>query len=249
MQRQVAIAVTIVLVVLAAVWLWMGRGEPDGPPPDPVPAFETPPASEPGTGELPAALPPLDASDTLLRDELFALGLSEPLAILLEQQDIVRTLVAATNAIAAGRSPRQQLPFLEPEGYFDAEREGGALYIDPESYRRYDALTAAATAIEPTAAARGYLRLEPLFDRAYAELGMPGPFRERMSAAIDHLLDAPILSGRVELEDAINRYRFADPALESLTEAQKHLLRAGPGNQERLQSWIRAFRDALNASA
>jgi hypothetical protein len=42
-------------------------------------------------------------------------------------------------------------------------------------------------------------------------------------------------------------YELADARLESLSPAQKHLLRTGPANVRRLQAWLREFREALSA--
>jgi len=248
-QRQIAIGIGIVVVIALAAWWWLAASPA---PPSPVEKAPVPPpvqeeAAAPEEVVAPA-LPPLDGSDTLLRDELFALGLPGPLAGLLDTREIVRSVVVAVNAVAGGRSPRDQVGFLAPDGYFDVIERGAGLYVDPESYRRYDALAAAVAAVDAEAAVRSYLRLEPLADLAYAELGMQGSFRDRLAEAIEHLLGAPVLRGEIEVEDAIDRYRFAEPELEGLSDAQKHLLRTGPDNEELIQQQLRRFRDALFAA-
>ena len=40
-------------------------------------------------------------------------------------------------------------------------------------------------------------------------------------------------------------YRYADPALEQLTPAQKQLLRMGPGNARAVVAFLKALRAAL----
>ena len=66
-----------------------------------------------------------------------------------------------------------------------------------------------------------------------------------VARALDHLLATPRPREPVEvrLEDGL--YRFVDPVLEALTPAQKHLLRAGPENGDRLRSLAAALRERL----
>ncbi len=48
---------------------------------------------------------------------------------------------------------------------------------------------------------------------------------------------------------ATKRYEFADPALESLSDAQKQRLRMGPANAKRVTAKLREIQSALGASS
>jgi PAS domain-containing protein len=250
MQRPVAIAAAILVVAVALLlWMWFGTAQEPAPSePLPAPAEAAPALESVPDGSMPVALPALEDSDDLVGDELVSLGVPRPLIGLVETEQMVRALVAATDAVAVGRSPRGQLGFLEPDGYFDVAERGDTLVIAIDTFRRYDAVGAAIDGLDVERVVDSYLRLEPLADAAYSELGMPGPFRTRLLAALEHLIAAPLIPDPVAVLDAINRYRFADPELEALSGAQKHLLRTGPQNQEKIQAQMRRLRDALLAA-
>src|SRR5438128_993729 len=91
-----------------------------------------------------------------------------------------------------------------------------------------------------------YRRLQPLCEDAYRGLGKPqGRFDDVLVKAIRTLLAAPVVEGDVELTPKVITYAFADPALEGLTPAQKHLLRMGPKNVHAIQAELRALATAL----
>ncbi len=49
----------------------------------------------------------------------------------------------------------------------------------------------------------------------------------------------------MRLEPAVDAYEFVDPALESLSPAQKHLLRMGPDNARLVREKLREIADLL----
>ena len=67
-----------------------------------------------------------------------------------------------------------------------------------------------------------------------------------MERAIRHLLDTPDppASARVQSGRGTN-YVYSDPALESLSAAQRQLMRLGPARTARVKEKLRAFGDAL----
>jgi hypothetical protein len=102
-----------------------------------------------------------------------------------------------------------------------------------------------------------YVRLYPLLQKAYEELGFPGRyFNDRVMAVIDLLLstpetEMPLKLRLTEVKGPIAslrpwvRYEFADPALESLSSGQKILLRVGPVNERRLKDKLAQIRGEL----
>ena len=133
---------------------------------------------------------------------------------------------------------------------FTTVARGDALYLDPRSYERYDGIASAVASIDPAGAARLYATLKPRIEEAYGELGVPIPFDRTLERAIVTLLKTPIVDDPVRLEPlGGTAYRFADPHLESLTAAQKHLLRTGPRTVRTIQSSLRAIALALGIPA
>jgi hypothetical protein len=159
----------------------------------------------------------------------------------LGSENIIRRCVAVVDNIAEGNSPAVHLRFLEPSlaKKFAVIRRKGKIIVDPESYRRYDVVTSVLFSIRSETLAAHYRQLRPLLEEAYRELGKPGQtFQETLEQALDLLLETPIPQGDVLLEEKVTTYAFADPRLEGLTPAQKHLLRMGPAN-------IRIIREKL----
>ena len=105
------------------------------------------------------------------------------------------------------------------------------------------------------------LRMYPLLQRAYEELGYPRRyFNDRLVEVIDVLLATPQVNEPVRLrlvevkgpiasERPWVRYEYADPALESLTAGQKILLRMGPENARRLKAKLAELRGQLARGA
>jgi hypothetical protein len=92
---------------------------------------------------------------------------------------------------------------------------------------------------------RLYKQLKPVIQEAYKDLGYPDTdFEDTLTKAIVELLKVPVVKD-VLLEKKIISYAMVDPELESLSQAQKHLLRMGPENILRIQSKLREFAQEL----
>jgi len=91
-----------------------------------------------------------------------------------------------------------------------------------------------------------YVRFYPLFQEAYAELGIPGAyFNDRLVEVIDHLLATPDVDGPLRVVRPHVFYQYADPELEALSAGQKTLLRMGKANAAQIKDKLRALRGAL----
>jgi hypothetical protein len=245
----VATAIAVVAVG-AGVWWFMFRQPP------PEAASESPAAGRPAeTVEAPEAaetdedieLPPLDASDALVRELALALSANPDLAAWLTTDRLIRRVTGVVVNVAEGESPVPHVRFLSPEGSFVAEQSDGGWEVAPDSYRRYDRLVGTFSSMDSRGLARLYRKLEPLFDEAYRDLGYPdGRFREPLAAAIRSLLATPVPPDRVALAPSVESYRYADPRFEQLTPAQKLLLRMGPHNVRRVQAKLRELAAALD---
>lgn len=191
-------------------------------------------------------VPPLDDSDPIVRQLVTQLSSHPGIAAWLATGGLIRGFTAVVTNIAEGATPAAQLQVLRPAAKFSVLDRGGALYIDPRSYERYDAVAGAAPSIDPAGAARVYSTLKPRIEEAYRDLGAPdGTFDRALERAIVALLETPVVDGLIRVEPQGAGYRFAAAELEALTPAQKQLLRTGPGNVRRIQASLRRIALAL----
>ena len=243
-----------IAVGLAAAGVVLYVLDRDPPPPPPAPAEAVAPAEPPDAGEvedpevLAALTQPRMNQDALVRRRVAPLSSSPELQRWLAPDDLVRRFTSSVNNISEGESPRAVLAFLAPQGPFLArETRGERTVIDPASYERYEPITRVLSSFDPASAAGVYRELRPFIRRTYAEIAPPGrTFDQAVTQAIEGLLAVPVLDGDVELAPQAGAlYGYADPELEQLTPAQKHLLRMGPANVKRLQKALRAWAQAL----
>jgi hypothetical protein len=216
------------------------------PLPEPPPAAEPPPAG--GGGPLPEPLPPLDDSDSLLARTITAL-LGEQGAALFRPDNIVRRMAVSVDNLPREQVPPQFMALRPPTSPFVAEEQGERIYLlSPLNFPRYQPYVNALESVDAEAAVDAYVRLYPLFQRAFTELGYPlYYFNDRVVVVIDSLLAAPAPQDPVRLERRAVIYRYADAGLEQLPAGQKLLIRMGPANAERVKTKLRQLREALLA--
>ncbi len=228
-----------------AGWLWW-RSRPGDVPPVPVTvsADSTP---TPVDSLVPAVdLPELDVSDTVVRELLDRLSEHPGWASWLITDDLVRRFVTSVVNVAAGDSPRGNLGFLAPPDSFRVRGSEAEVYVAPESYRRYDALTEVFVSLDAEGAARLYRELHPLFEEAHRELGLSSrTFDQSLALALGNLLAVEVPDADVQVVPYEAIYEYREPELEALSPAQKHILRLGPRNARRFQEKLRELSTAV----
>jgi len=211
---------------------------------------ESPTKKPLGPDVPPRELPPLDLSDTFVRELIGGLSSRPELATWLATDGLIRNFVASVDAVANGATPSAQLRRLAPARPFAVNARGGDAVIDPRSYERYDGIAATVDALDADGLARAYATLRPRLQEAYRELGYPeGNVDAAVERAIGRLLDTPLLERAVEVQRVAVLYQFADPRIERLSPAQKQLLRMGPRNQRLVQDKLRAVGRALGIAS
>jgi hypothetical protein len=259
----VALALLALLLAGIFVWRWLAPGTPavapapeiaepipGEPAPDAVPGV--PPVPEvPEIPEEPAEPPPpLEQSDAWLRSEAAGLSSHPSFSGWLASGDLVRRFVASVDNVADGASPRAHLPFLAPREPFRVTTRGGRSVVDPQSFARYDAVAEAVVSLDAARCAALYRRARPLLEEAFRALGpADASFEDRLARGVRVLLATPVPTGDEELVRPKVFYEYADPELESLDPAQKHLLRMGPANVRRIQEKLRELAGALGIEA
>lgn len=250
----IGLAVTAVAILALGYFLFLApageKKEVSVPETASLPQSQAPQGGAEAEAAEPAVVPldlDLDASDGAIRS-LAAADCPPLMGGWLNRKDLARTAVAAIDAIARGESPAGLLAFMAPADGFPVFERGGKSFMDPRGFRRYDPLVGAFAAVPDATWIRWYRTLSPTLEKAFRELGYPGlTFAQRLRQAIEHLLQAPRLDRDIELERKVVSYAFADPALEELSAAQKHMLRLGPANAARIQKKLRALAAALGA--
>lgn len=249
----------VVLVLLALGYgLWRQFAPAPAPlvapvaPQAPVPQASPAPAPEPAvkfplpTGETPEAAmqapvePPPDAMAAFERD-LSALVDPTVLGRYFGLQGLVRRLVSTVDNITADQLPARARAVAPIRGSFAVRRGPDGITLDPSNYVRYEPFVALLESIDTRKAVALYTRHYRLFQGEYRGQGSPNRyFNDRVVAAIDHLLATPEPATPVRLVQPKVLYRFEDPALESLSAAQKAMIRMGPKNAARVKTKLRA---------
>jgi Protein of unknown function (DUF3014) len=241
--------VAVARLLLAGIlfrWSQHETPAPEQPPPqasapEPV-APATPAPAAPGVD-----LPSLNSSDSFVRHQLQDLLFDPQWTAWLEGDDLLRRFAAAIGAIAEGKSPREPLGRLAVKEPFAVRTNADRLWISSSSFARYDRLATMIGRIDIDAAEPIWRLLHPLAEQAWREVAPPGEsLNAAVAKALDHLIATPLPTEDIELVLAEGLYRYVDPALESLTPAQKHLLRMGQRNAARVVEVLRACRQLVD---
>lgn len=261
-------AVAGVLVLGGAGW-WLFRDElrtvtPAALPPAaqapadgsrivPADRPEAPGAPAPARHPLPrdaaidAALPSLEDSDARVREDLGTF-FPEPVLALLLPDHLIQRVVTHIDNLTQPSAPATALALRPLPGSLQVEGDAASgITFAGANAARYAPYVAAFSAADADALAAAYMRLYPLVQQAYRELGHPGGhFNDRLVTVIDHLLQTPEPAQPPALErDARGRYRFVDPDLQARSIGQKALLRLDAEQAQAVKRQLRAIRLAV----
>jgi hypothetical protein len=243
-KGRVALGALIVVMFAAgaAYRLWSHRPA-ESPPAARAPSAAAPSETPHRTGtEAPydIPVPPLDESDALVRQLVSQLSSHPTVAAWLTTDHLIRNFAVVIENIADGGVAGKHLQRVRPSGAFSVVTDGSKTYIDPASYRRYDGYADAFAAMDARGAARLYETLKPRITEALRDLGdSRGDADATLKRAIVQLLSTPVIETRIPLKQPGVMYTFEDPALESLSPAQRQLLRMGPRNTRIIQQKLR----------
>lgn len=195
-----------------------------------------------------AALPALDDSDASVASALGELAGGSDLSLLLIREQIIPRIVATVDALPRSAWGSRLLPAKPPQGAFVTENDKGIISVGSQNAARYAPYMEIVDSVDPKALVAWYVQSYPLFQQAYRQLGYPkGYFNDRLIVAINDMLATPELAEpqALTLDAAKSVYRYADPAMESLSAGQRLLLRTGPANEVKIKDKLRAIRGQL----
>jgi hypothetical protein len=249
-----------VLLLVAAVALALGGyywyrnqapepAEPEltraSPPPPPVaeaPAITNPIPPPPEASPLPT----LDESDSTVAGQLASLFGNETFARLFVGDDIIRRITVTVDNLPREKLALRLRPVKPMDSRFMASGEPDQPVLGPDNFARYEPYVQVLEKLDADAATSLYVRLYPLFQRAYEELGnLDGYFNDRVIAAIDDMLATPQVADPVALVQPSVMYEFTDPDLQGRSAGQKLLLRMGPDNAARVKAKLKEFRERI----
>jgi hypothetical protein len=263
--RRLLLVVAVAAAVVGAALLWRSMSKPAQQAP--AAPLAAPAPGNPNTAavppepaikhpiEVPAAAPPLAAADigTTLTD---LLGRKAVMSFF-QTDDFPHRFVATVDNLGRSHAPPMLWPIHPTAGRFTVEERDGGAVIGTDNSLRYTPMVLLAESVSAPQAVDLYIRMYPLLQQAYEELGYPKRyFNDRLIEVIDQLLatpdaDYPVKVQLTEVKGSVPsvrpwvRYEFAEPALESLSAGQKILLRVGSTNERRLKAKLAGIRQEL----
>lgn len=252
-------ALLVLAVILfggLAAYLYLHRPEPRPPavkalphPPSPLPpqVHKEPEANV--VLEAPSehvALPPLAQSDSYMLESLAGLLGDKSLLRLFVPGTLIHNIVATVDNLPRRDSTMNVMPVKPVPGRFKVSGKGDELIISPKNARRYAPYVKLAEATNAEKLVEIYIRLYPLFQQAYEELGYPKKyFNDRLMVALDDLLAAPDIRAPVGLIRPKVFYLFADQDLEDRSIGQRILMRTGSKNEAIIRAKLQEIRQEL----
>ena len=199
-------------------------------------------------------LPKLNASDTAVAQALEQLGGLSLLKMVVDEER-VRKFVRAVHGLSEGHVVQDFRPILSPSGNFkvletgEVDTEGKALYrMRRDNVDRYAPFIGSLQNIDVTQALVLYQQYYPLFDEAYAELGLPqSSFHKVMLSATQKCLAPLPNTERAVLQQPKVMYEYIDPQFEQLSGVQKLLLRLSPEQRETSRAWLQRWYAGLKS--
>ena len=247
-RKKTLILVGIVILAAAGVavyYFYLAPRQPEGTP-VPLPQDQAVAEHVQPKEEIEPIEVELNESDDLVREMVKRLSSNPELARWLASDNLIRTFVSTVDVIAHGGSPRRLIDFIEIGGDFEVSQTEGKVFINPRSYRRYNRIAEIFASLNTQGCVKLYKQLRLPIEQAYEELGYPEEdFSDTLKKAIQTLLETPIVEDRIYLEKDVVTYAFADPELEKLNPAQKHLLRMGPDNIRAIQTKLQEISQAM----
>jgi hypothetical protein len=261
-NRGGAIAVGAVLLAAAVgafFWLRESREPPAAPParaPEPPPAVVEAPAQpahpiEDAVVDTPAVvdatpLPALHESDADALAALMRLLGSESVPSWLVPEFVIQRAVATIDNLARTKIASNVSVVRAVPGTLGVEGEAEVRVLSPANQARYAPYVDAFERADSAALVENYVRLYPLFQQAYRELGSGDAyFNDRLVEVIDHMLAAPEVAPPIELVRPKVFWEFRDPKLEAMSAGHKLMVRVGPEQARRIKVKLRELRDAV----
>jgi hypothetical protein len=251
MKIFMVIAAVILGGALAAYYYWQ---QPQ-PEPNAVEVTALPPPVAPPKPverqvlKVPEAqfpLPQLGESDSFMLEALAGLMGKESVMKIFRVEQIIHNIVVTIDNLPNQSLPVNATPITPVPGNLVASVTDGDMSISPTNAARYTPYVHLAGVVNTQKFVGLYLRLYPLFQKSYEELGYPNKyFNDRVIEVIDNLLAAPDIKEPVKLVQPKIVYLYADPDLEGRSIGQRTLMRIGRENETKVKTKLQEIRQEL----
>ncbi len=239
--------------VFAAYFYWLhNQPKPETGQVQTVPLSATPAPLKPVMRQVieaplaPVPLPALDHSDDFILKALTDLIENKSLMNIFHTERIIHNVVATIDNLTYRRVPRSVMPVEQVSDKFLTAGTAGDLTISPMNAVRYAPYVRIAEAINTKKLVELYVRLYPLFQLSYEELGYPKKyFNDRLITVLDNLLAAPNIKEPVKLIQSNLFYQYADPDFEGRSIGQRILMRLGSNNEAKVKTRLQAIKQEL----
>ena len=224
------------------------------PPEAPLPTVDTGAEAadpvEPALGDVPiqpvVTLPPLAESDAAAVEALLALFGGDRAPSWLVPEFVVQRTVATIDNLPRTRIPSNITVVKPVPGALALEGTGDARALSAANQARYATYVDAFERVDTATLVASYVRLYPLFQQAYRELGNgDARFNDRLIEVVDHLLAAPEIGPPIQLVRPKYYWEFREPSLEQMSAGHKLMVRIGPAQSARVKAKLREVRAAL----
>ena len=251
MKIFMVIAVVILGGALAAYYYW----EQAQPEPKAVEVTALPPPIAPPkpvlrqvvkVPEAQSPLPQLGESDSFMLEALASLMGKESVMKIFRVEQIIHNIVVTIDNLPNQSLPVNAMPITPVPGNLVVLVADGEMSISSKNTARYTPYVRLAGVVNTEKLVALYLRLYPLFQNSYEELGYPNKyFNDRVIEVIDNLLAAPDIKEPVKLVQPKIVYVYADPDLEKRSIGQRTLMRIGSENEAKVKAKLQEIRQEL----
>lgn len=230
----------------------------------PEPITETPEVIEPVKNPLPL----LDDSDDWLKLKLPEVTWRKELLKLIIDEDMIRRFVVFTDNFSQGIIAYEHSPFIAPSVKFTPKIDSvrfqnitkkseqiasespkklkqSIWQWNENSSRRFSLYVDLLRSMDSESVVQWYMEIKPLIDEAYNELGYEDDFTSTFQSAITRVLDMELPKSPIEIIQPSVMYKFLDPELEALEDADKLLLRLGKDNLLVMKSFLLEIHEKL----
>ena len=185
------------------------------------------------------ALPSLAKRDRFVRSLIREIPVSDPRILgWFDQEALIPLLAEVLVMFSDGQLPRFVRLLLKPKGTFLVDELNDEYFIASENYARFDSLVDLLVGFDSDSVADIVRKCEPLFSEALINLGRQESFRRLLADLTKEISSTPLIYSDTMLIRPNVLYVFNDPKLESLSPLQKQLLRMGPINIEKIQTYL-----------
>jgi len=192
-------------------------------------------------------LPSLNDSDDFVFEGLRALQNGAALIRVLADEQLIRSVVVFVDNINRGEFPQTGLPYKRIGQEMPVRNIDENLFVmEASAHDRFNQIIDTFVAVDTDQAMILYRTLQPLFQRAYAEIGSRNVnFDDTLRSALNAVLRSPNIDGPYQLVKPSVMFLYADANIENMEEMQKQLIRIGPENTEKLKAKLRQFSERL----